>query len=426
MTDDLHRVHRFDTLLLLFGLAGLYAWLRQGGLSNDLSALLALLYVVLPASWLLALSPQSEFLYLPCSLLALTCLAAHERKPQPAALALAALFVALAGLSRSVGLCLCVPLILQGLRASGREMLLCLTLAMAPPLGWLILHRSTLGYASSLGGFYGKGGISAFAHQLGAELPALRRGFVSSFSQKPELAFMIEALGLVGMLAAGWRCWQRQPDALYLASYLALLLIWPYPDEAQRLLWPILPVLLAQPLLSMGGTPWQSRWGLAVGGIVLGVSLPAIAAAAERYRAASESPDGDVRALRSWYLSDPIKAQRQSAGELMVIAMLRQAGSEVPATACIIAVRPELVEYFSGRLAAWPVPADSPEQQFRAHLQATHCRYVFATTAVYAGYPEPLYPLQRLGDVVEPLRVGEVPRMQASDGRIVAVLARLR
>ena len=80
---------------------------------------------------------------------------------------------------------------------------------------------------------------------LARELPALRDGFALNFTRGGQLpGAPFYALGATCLLASLLRGLRLRPEAVYLLAYLLIVLFWPYPEEAQRFLWVILPLLL--------------------------------------------------------------------------------------------------------------------------------------------------------------------------------------
>jgi hypothetical protein len=430
--EDLHRVHLVTTVFFLLGLLALYGWLCKAGLAAGEAALLTLLYATLPGSWLLALSPQSEFLYLLCSVLALFFLAAYEQGRRSEILYAAAVAIAAAALTRTVGITLLGPLSIVAFSAPRRNGAIALALALCPLLFWYLLHHSGQGYVESLSQYYGGNAGSLLMEQLGTEVPALRTGMVHSYVQDYAPHLSVDLLGLLFLAATAHRAAALKPDAIYLALYLFAVLVWPFdPNDAQRFLWPVLPLLMAQPVLVL--SQWRNdsnsnrRLQAALAGLALATlcfTLPEIAVASERYGEAGASGIPGARGLRTWYQSSPTKAARRTAGEALVIGMLRRMGSEVPPGDCVVSIRPDLVNYFAGRLSAWPPTDAVPDPEFTRELHAAHCRYLFVTTASYSGYPVPLHPLQRLSEKISVIDYGEVPIAGPGDGRILCMLAR--
>lgn len=428
---DLLRVHIVTIVFFMLALLACYSWLREMSVSPALAAMFPLLVAALPASWLLALSPQSEFLYLLCSFLALLLLAAYERRCVHGALYAAALAVAAAALTRTAGVVLLGPLLVVALRAPRRTAIGAFALALAPLVLWHFSHRSAVSYADSLRQFYGGAAPISFGEQLKAAFATLRSGLEANLAQDYRARGVVDFVGGLMLAVAIYRAGTLRPDGVYVVSYLLLMAVWPFRDEAERLLWPIVPVLIAQPVLLLAegrrsAVPnlWLQASAVVFSAIFLALALPPISSASERFLDADGSGIPGARGMRSWYQSDPAKAARRTAGEALMIDMLRRLPSEVAPGDCVVSIRPELVNYFAGRLAAWPPPDSVPEPEFSRELHSAHCRYLFVTTASYDGYPIPLYPLQRLTEKAAVIDYGEIPPSAPGDGRIICMLVK--
>ncbi|MBL6751695.1 MAG: hypothetical protein ISP90_14305 [Nevskia sp.] len=431
---DLHRVHAVTTVFLMAALAVFYAWLSIQGARPAQAALLLLLTAALPGSWLLGLSVQSEYLYLFWSLLALALLSAHRRKPRTELLYAAALAVAAAALTRTIGVTLYLPLLLAARHVPRRNAVLALLVAALPMLIWHLLHRATLGYTDALGGLYGGRPLDAIRAQLAKELPALRNGFIGNFMRgSPLLRPAADALGALCLAAALWRTRRGSPEAVYIAAYLGILLFWPYPEEAERFVWELVPLLLAQPLLLLAEADRQTLAAqrpqlatAAAAAVILALILPALSLASDRYRNAAYSGVPDARGLLSWYGgSDLDDAVHRVFSQVVIMDAMRRIDQEIPAGDCVAAMRPDLINYFSRRRSAF-LPINSiPDPYFQKILHAPGCRFVFTSTATDGRYPIPLHPMQRLGNGIRVLDYVDLLDPPPGTRNVVCILAEI-
>jgi hypothetical protein len=431
---DLHRAHAMTTAFLLLALASLYAWFLRQRLAPPPAALLVLAVAALPATWLLGLSLNSEFPYLLWSLLALLFLARHESDRRNADLYAAALFVAIAALTRTVGVALFLPLLLAALRAARRPGALAMILAAAPVLAWHLLHRSREGYGAALLTFYGSDPLQMLRTRLPGQLQSVRDGFAQCLSS-PALPWpLADALGLLCAAGAAWRAARLRPDAVYLAAYLAVLLVWPYANVAQRLVWAVFPLLLAQPLLALAqrrgpAQPLRMQaWaGAAIGAVVLLLAQPAMMQAVTRYRAAADSSMPGARGYEGWYAAEPAHAVHRVFSQMVIAQALRQIPDLVPAADCVIAARTDLVNYFGLRQSVPPPVNSVPDPEFIQRVRASGCRYVFMYNAADDRFPVPLHPFRRLTGHLRILRYTDVPDPPAGEAgeRVVCILAQL-
>lgn len=430
---SLLHTHLLTTLFLLAGLVVYYGWLRELGLAPAGAALLVLLLALIPETWLIGLEVQSEYLYLPLSLLALLLLERHARLRSDEWLYAAALVISMSVLTRTIGIALFAPLLVAAWRSGPRTGLLAIVTAILPPLLWHLLHRSSESYTEALGNLYGRHAASMLWSQLSQELPALRAGFSDNFQLLKLLPqSMVDLLALLCLTGLLRRALRLKPDGLYLLLYLAIVWVWPYPDEAVRFLWAVTPVALASiPGLVTGGgegDPDPRRQGalVLVATLMLLMALPSIALASRRYRDAVDTPFPSARDLRAWYDPDPAYAMHAVNSEITIREALIRVRNETPADSCVVAIRLDLVNFYAERGAARPPLNSVPDPLFQSRLRSTGCRYVFMASFTHIMFPVPLHPLQRLQGMIRVLDYVDVRDPPPGQANAVTVLAELQ
>lgn len=429
--DDFRLVHVVTTLCLILALVVYYTWLIVEGMSSAQSTLLVLLFAVLPGTWLAGLMVQSEYLYLLWSLLAILLLTAHRRNGIANVLYGAALAIALATLTRTIGIALFAPFALALLRASRREAALALMTSLLPLLIWYLLHRSRVGYTDALGLIYSGDGLSTLRAQLAKELPALRTGFGTNFLHHARLQAIADVLGVLCVAGTAWRFIKLKPDAVYIAANLLILMIWPYPEEAQRFLWVLVPLLLAQPILvavtpKSSTTPSRaSEWlTCTISGAVLLMTLPALALASDRYRSAAYVDLPKARTFVSWYGEDATHAQDVVEIQTAMISSMRRVAEEVPENDCVIGTRPDLVSYFGHRRSYFPPLNSVPDPYFGRQLRAAGCHFAFGMYSIDSRYPLPLFPIGRFGKNIDVVFYNVIRDTTGNKGKLTSMLAR--
>lgn len=429
--DNLYRAHLVTNLFLLLALMAYSAWLLRLGARLEQAALLMLLFAALPGTLLTGLLVQSEYLYLFLSLLALALMARYRREARPEQLYAAALAVGAASLSRTIGVCLLPALLLCARYGTRRTGVLALLLAAFPALCWHLVHRSSLDYGNQLQAVYGDHPWQVLLRQVGIELPALRRGFSENLLNSPAPSLLADGLGLLCLAGTLARAARLEADAIYLCAYLAVLLIWPYPEEAQRFLWAVLPVLLAQiPLLlgpagGAGGDRGLHPAALvALACLVLAAVLAPLGQLADRYRSAAYSGIPNARGMASWYEPDPAYARQQVIAENAFINSMELIPSEVPEQDCVLATRPDVVNYYAHRRSKSPPLASVPDPAFELMARNTGCGYVFGMAFKDNFFPVPLHPLPRLAGQVHVLYVCSIDGDTQGSHEILAALGR--
>jgi 4-amino-4-deoxy-L-arabinose transferase-like glycosyltransferase len=254
-------------------LLGLHA--RRATGSSVLAFLAALVYAVMPGAWLNAKGILSEFLYMA---LVFAALVYHDRlggRPitRRAAVALGALLAAVL-LTRTIGAALVLAVAAaEALRfwrtrdaARLRAMLLSFAIAGVVTAAWYLLRPAgghdeylTSG-AVMLEGARENGWVWALAwieHNAASLADAWFNALLIFWGEPWKPGYLLAAaLGIVGLTGTVLRVQRGEPDALYCAFFLAILLFWPYPGQMYRLAFPVVPLLVLHAF-------WAVREGLA-------------------------------------------------------------------------------------------------------------------------------------------------------------------
>jgi len=402
---------------LLGAMACLWWWLRDEGLGELAAAAVTLVFALMPGTYFQALNIMSENPYL---LLSLLCIILERRAEQRGRDGSTALWwavvatVATATLVRTAALPLLAALMIRLLMLRPRRWWLMLAGASLPLVIWLAwsAHAGTgiAVYAVQAGPVHAAGLWTRLLAQLDAELKGLLIGWLESWmgeGRVPALAaltFLIAAVCLAGWLR---RLATLRFDAIYVALYLAVLLVWPFPDAAQRLSYVIVPVLLAQGalLLRALASAWPGVWGrleaagIAVCGLLL---LPTLLLTANRFLAPVPAGAELIRHTQGWYRPLDSRNGVLSAQFLVkVVADLPGLGERVPEGACVFSEKPTIVSLYSGRMSYFPPPTAISDTEFQQ--QIGRCRYAYVLALTSPSFPVPYYPAARLGDSAKAL-----------------------
>lgn len=407
---NLHRAHWITALCLLFALVAYYSWLLGERFSPPQATLLVLILAVLPETLHVALAIQSEYLYLALSLVALILLRRFERARSRELLYMAAAVIAVTILTREVGLSLLLPLLVCAWRHSKRSVLWALAIAMVPVVDWHQFHQAPNSYDKILLGYYHSGGVSALKQQLVDEFAAMVDGFDKNFDFSGGFKSLALTIGSICLLGTLWRAVRLRLDALYVLANLAILLVWPYPEEAARFIWVLVPLLLLQMPLLLAEIRAESPAGVVPGAVlallsaaVLTMALPPVLfVTGIRQQAAFETVPG-AGGYNVWYVPDRSDAHYGVGFESTVIQALRDVQAFVPPGDCIMAARPDIVSYFSRRHSFFLPEESVPDQEFEQALRAQGCHYVFAYGVGDQRYNTLMYPSKRIGGFSEEL-----------------------
>jgi hypothetical protein len=424
---DLRLAHAVTVACLLAALIALYAYALVLGLSRSVAVALVALFAMMPGTLAPALTIKSEPLYLALTLggFALLGTAAHGNARRH--WAASALFAA-AVLARSVGVVLAPALALAVWRRRAAHWPWMVLVMMLPGLAWIAL-RSGQAYGSTYSG-YGEATLAGLSGQVLFNIQAFAWGLAGNLLQTGALLPWMVALATVAAIVLCYRFARLEADAWYVAGYLAVMAVWPYPSEAQRFAWVVMPWLLlycalgasavagllAQHRAAAAGVRW------AVPAIVALLVLPSFVVTVQRWWEPSERA---LAHLPEWYLPDRTGAEQRARQHLDIARGIATLGRQVPAGDCVYSIRPSVVAVFTG-LDGYLAPLEAVgDAAFDHHLAERPCRYFMLLEAIDGdAYRTLFYPRDRLGDRLEVVDVYTSSLEGAT--RIVVALARLR
>jgi hypothetical protein len=431
--DDLTRAHLVTIAFFPLALLALLAWHRNEQLAFGVSLLTVLSVAAVPDIWLSALSIQTEYPYLVFSLAAIALLAAFKTRPNDNLLYAATVAIVLAILTRTIGIVLLAALLPALWRVRWRQRGLTLAIVLLPLATWYGLHHpQNGGYVSVFGSFFGGSPLAAIARVLVDQFGALRAGLSSALLLDPDyLTPLADVVAVLGVVAAIARVLRAEPDGLYACAYLGLLMLYPFPEGAHRLVWPILPVLFTQVALVARtlfarATPRAPLFAAAAcAAPVLAMAVPSLEHAHLRHADAEVAGEPAMLADPTWYGHDRRESMLYAAGAQGLREALRRAGTLVPADDCVIANRADWVNFYADRRSVSPLPPRVSDADFDAAVTASGCHFVFATPFFDRLYHERMYPLRRFegkADIVDRIRV---PDRFAYGMELEFVLARI-
>ena len=401
--------HLVAVACLLAALPFLYLWLCGLGLTPAVGFCIAAVFALMPGTYLLALHVWTENPYLLFCLVALW--AQHRAESgvtRPYAPWLAAAGVALATLTRAAALPLLAAFATYLLMRRPRRWPWLMTMASAPFVAWSLAGRSQqAGFSNYLGQFTGRyaedaGGV--LWHQVAGESRRLLEAWARGWTGYPDLSAPLNRVALlIGLVClAGWllRLVRLRLDALYVAFYFGLLLVWPFPAEAERLEYVLVPVLLAEGTLLLhscgkvlGKTGGPRLLAAGVGALALLIT-PSLVLTIQRYFLPAPRGYELVRHTPEWYGDDRLRATPAALVMAINFSSLRNAGSLVPPGACIFSIKPSVVTLYTERASYLPPPIAADDAAFQQGI--LRCRYLYPMALVSPSFPEPFYPLGRL------------------------------
>jgi hypothetical protein len=393
-------------LALLAALGALHAWLVARGWSARERLIGIALFALLPGTLMQGLEGMSEPLYLFASLGALA--AAARASSEARDRSLAAMWIGAALLTRSIGMTLALAFAVSLRLERAPRPLRALGIALLP-IGLWWAAKLFLGF----GGSYGeplRSKLASLHPDLAVAAPlaiaAQLRALVTAWSGlfvldvDPSLVHHLLAAGIAALALAGLvlRLGARAFDGVYVALYLGLVSVWPFPGHATRFLWPVLPILLvyaAEVARSLARRLGRDSLGPAALALMIAVlALPSLPRFAQRFWDSRQVEYAAFTHTPRWYLADPAGAASDARGRRQLARAMREVAHFAPPDACVQAVSPETLMWWSRRASRTPLLPGVSDAEFE-DLERS-CPWYFLAPIAVPPFEVPFYPGERL------------------------------
>ncbi len=420
--------YAIGALLLAAACVAFRHWLRRAGAPRLAATLACVAFACLPLTLQVAMGVLSEplFMLLIFGTASLLC-----AQPVTARRWLqAATLVALATLTRSVGVAAAGALLLCWVSARGWRVSWSAPLvAVVPPAAWA-LFRHLGGYDDyALASVAGRGPWQL----LRINADAWRQYAVQAvdLALRPHTVIVLTAFGVVAALVFALRLLQGRFDAWYCAGYLAILMLWPHPHHAARFFFVVAPFALAYVLLGVCALTARRRTtpravAAVVPVLLLLLALPSTATMLTGLWQHRAEPM--VTAMRgpAWYQS------RRSQAAISMDFARRLAAFQaahlplVPAGACVASIVPQQVLVYGPRSGIDLTQIEARGQTLAQAL--SRCPYVLMVAA--RPYPPlkgigALYPFEHIRAQMDVLAF-ERDRPDDPDSPLIVMLAKVQ
>lgn len=433
-----HPVASYLAASLMSGAAvgAVYAWLRTLTVAALPALAVTAAFALLPATLLGAMGMQSEPLYTALVFAGFACwnLRGERRLAAPAG----ALLVGVSALARTVGIS-AIAAVLAGIALDPhlRRRFALPLLVLGPVAAW-VLFRFLAGmgdsYADSVRHETLAQTLEFLARQAAANPPAmwegLRRGF--DLLGTPHATAVVAAFSVLFALTWAMRLRRLETDALYLAFYLAIILVWPFPNHMRRFLQVLMPIYLfyvyAGALAAARFAPSSAMRPALAGAyfvLLVLVTAPSTTAMLGQVHAAQGTEAENFVRTPQWYMYDsPLRATAVMDRVRQVLEAMRGIDEHLPADACVSSPIYAYIPMY-GRRRAFPVPGSkSGDEAFFDDV--SRCPYVFMMAGSVwppSDFPS-MYPYERIKDRLEVIEVSLWDRT-ATSGTVLTMLARV-
>ena len=227
------------------------------------------------------------------------------------------------------------------------------------------------------------GFIPALAASVARQANAVIEGWAGALlvywiEGRPLRFALASAVGLLALAGMAIRLWRGKPDAWMSAAYLATLLAWPFYEQMERFLFPLLPVLILYAFLAAGegllaakGRPALAHALLA--GLLLTLVLPAMAFVYQRAQAGGREAE-----ITDWYRTpDPRRARLRSQVHLALMDDMRTIRELTQPAERVMWVAPSYIALLADRSALSAPDARLAPQAYREAVRRSGADYVF-------------------------------------------------
>ncbi len=392
-------------LLLSIFISGFWIWRETGSLV--LATTTSALFAFLPGTLILAQGLWSEFLFMCLFYAAFACLAAKPLTDKH--WLFSALLIALASLTRSIGITIVAGFVLLLLLRRPKKCLLYMSISLTPFLFWTFIRSISTehsGYLNDLLLLLGNATITQFTQTIQDKVVVLSQSWLwllsgvgSDIHYKYAGIFIATVLFVFALIGFSLRIKQWKADALCVPIYLTAILLWPYTGIyfVSRFLFPVLPLFLFYSWSGISNavnkTEQQKLLLAAWLFSIMLIAFPSTTQMINRGYTNIDAALNPYRRDRAWLLAETdIQAFELVKKNKHIIETLPQLEKYVSEQECIYALQTPMVMLYGKRITyVFPSTATSTEESLS---DTDLCRFYLAmpATDIDNSYP-PYYPL---------------------------------
>ena len=393
--------HLITTLFLLFSYPLIIGILKTEGLPTFAANLAAILFFLLPGTYLHTLSLNSENLYILTSLILIYSCIKFEKKENAKHFIVIIISVAATCLTRTAGYSLMIATIIY-LLIHNRKYCLYFSIIFSPVLLWQLLKETNnnASYSRSFFESYSQLNYLELTSSLKHQFFSLVQGWNTNFTYSLTINYIKIAFGIICLAGATQRLLNKKLDAIYVFIYLLMVVVWPFPAEATRLIFALLPVMLIQGILftnDISVAIYKKKASLfvcATLSLLYIIVAPDLILNIKRYN--TKTPPGlePYVHTNAWFLPNKKNASDQIALMDSVIYAMQELNQFIPEGQCVYSIKPPIISLYANRISK-RVPEHifqtNKTSDFKKHID---CEYFFMISYTSPSFPQTLYPLE--------------------------------
>lgn len=422
-SDQQHLAAVISNATAVLAALAVWLWVRLDTQSRWLATGVAVAMLLLPSFFVLNLSPVSEPLGILLAALVFALLAVP--RPTASRILIAGCLAGIAPLARAALLPLSLALIAWLVHSRHRRSaqrawdLWAAACALTPFVAWS-LYRQALGaqqYQDFLEPSDAESTSAGMAEWLSGQFGRLITAWHDLWCAAPTTLSWTLSLTLLALVATGctMRLIRGKPDAWFVGGYVALILVWPFPNEFRRFLTLVYPFLLLAACTAVAALTRrsESRWSApaawgATAALLIALSFPAWSLFAHRAALPVDSELLGEKREPGFFL------QPEDAGAIAVAEafgrsrlLLMESTVVIPDGHCLYATPPQLARLYTRRpVVEYPTGLGSDAAAASALLD--RCDYYFFGGWVASAYGlPPAYPSEALAGWTEPVLISK-------------------
>lgn len=425
--DSILIAHLITTTFLLIAIWLMYKWAINLNLGRVHALALITIMSTIPGTYFQAMSILSENLYLLLSLSGLYV--ATLKKSNEKWMWVSAILIAASSLTRSAGLSLILSFIIYLFISKDRKKYSLSLGVILPMILWNVLNEQDgISYSDQFSEFYSSGIVNSMLQHITSQSVYMWNAWISIFTRGEFGHLLLSIYAGLCFIAICYRLYMKKLDGLYSIIYLSMIMSWPFPDEAERLLYPVIPVLLVQTGNCIGyfTNKWKHNNDISISNIILEgtlliIIIPNLLLTINRFNLQIDEYLIPYKRTYAWYTPNLTHAISISKGNHVIISSIEDAQNYVAEDQCVYSIKPSIIGLYMRRISIIPPGINKDGNDFYGSIEKSGCDYFYFMSRYSASVNEVFYPYTRVKDNIDLVKIYYLDKKN-----IIAFLGRLK